>query len=116
MKTEHKKTFLPISFNESYRNYVSDNVINQKNKKIAFSKESNLHPPNYLTVPIHTFSSIVENSHQNPRGGINFIKPYSYQNIYKNDFHKNFLNEPIWVGSKKYTRATLPNRMEPEWN
>jgi hypothetical protein len=111
---ESRKTVVPISFNESYRRYVSEKIIKEKSIVRDFSK-SKLPKMYNIIYPVDYYDSIVTNSHQHPREGIHFIKPYSNNKLYKSDFIKNFINEPVFAGSKRYTRGNMPNRMQPLW-
>ena len=62
------------------------------------------------------YSSEVKNSHQYPREK-KIMPPTFDENIkpHLSMLQKNIDKQPIWVGTKRYTRDTLPHRLQPIW-
>lgn len=102
----------PVMFDTEYRRYVSQLEASQKIKRQDFSTPARLESPMYYNEPIGTFTSVVKNSHQEPRWSYNHIKPYIQKPIMGSFIHERFEKTPVYWGTKKFYPKTKPNLAE----
>jgi hypothetical protein len=98
--------------NPSYRTYVSEKEKDVKQK--AFKARSPV-PPDGRIFPKYRDGPDVKNSHLYPNGKVSIIIPYQYNKIVNSPLLKNIENDVVYLGSQRYTRTTLPNKMRPYW-
>jgi len=105
----------PISFNQPYKEYVSKKEL-QDNHYILreYTDRAVIHQPPIILYPPSLYSSVVKNSHQHPREKYNVIKPYTQKQVKETFFQKDFDKTPFYFGSKKYTRANVPE-LKSHW-
>ena len=102
----------PVMFDTDYRRYVSQLESSQKVVNKDFEKKAKLENPMYFNEPIDTFSSVVKNSHQEPRWSYNAIKPYVQKQIMGSYLHERFEKTPCYWGTQKFYPKNKPNLAE----
>jgi hypothetical protein len=95
--------------------YVASKESSERIAKRDFTKKDIEHETMYINVPFNQYSSLVRNSHQYPRGDYNPIKPYQQKQIKGSKLQKDIDTTPVYFGSKRYTRANCPNKLQAHW-